>query len=102
MNCECNCLCHTSDFVCNKCRCPDPLPNEIIQLEKRIKELERFQDITHLEYKNTKKPHKCPICEGEGLNKSRLVMDAILEQPSTISMKNPDCKACEGKGIVWG
>ena len=77
--------------------------SRLIGLEKCLKELNRFQDITHEQYKfNTKKkPHKCPLCDGKGKDTNRLVMDGVKE-PSTINMKNPDCIACEGKGIVWG
>lgn len=78
-----------------------------IQDTQRLKEIERFQDITHQQYKtvrNKKSPYKCPVCDGEGKNKNKLVMDGIKDQTGigAISMNNPKCSSCEGKGIVWG
>ena len=55
------------------------------ELKNRIKEIERFQDITHLEYKAKKLPHKCPICEG-----------------TTFCREGMCCVPCDGTGIVWG
>lgn len=49
----------------------------------------------------SKKPHTCPLCDGEGINKNKLVLEDIREL-SNITMKNPVCISCEGKGIVWG
>lgn len=74
----------------------------IDDLQKEILELKRFPDITHEKYKASinRVPHECPVCEGEGKNKNKLVMDGIKE-PSTINLKHPACHACEGRGIVW-
>jgi DnaJ-class molecular chaperone len=33
-------------------------------------------------------PHKCPVCDGQG---GTVITDTVDEE----------CKACEGKGIVW-
>lgn len=59
----------------------------VCMLENRT--IDPQQAITNLEYKNTKKPHKCPICKGEGY--------LTFYIP-----KHIDCKSCEGKGFVWG
>jgi len=65
-----------------------------IQDNQRMKEIERYQEITHLEYKATsKKPHRCPVCEGKGKIHFTLPAGGYWEQ---------DCKPCETKGIVWG
>ena len=51
-------------------------------LEARIKELERFQDITRLEYKKNikkKEPFVCPRCHDI-----------------------TDCDMCNNTGLVWG
>lgn len=48
-----------------------------------------------------KKPYKCPVCEGKGINKNTLIVDNI-SNASEIYIKNPSCISCEGKGIVWG
>jgi formate dehydrogenase maturation protein FdhE len=71
-----------------------------IQYVKRIKELERFQEITHAQYKNIIKkthPHKCPVCHGIGKRENILLPEQI-ENPKRFI----ECNACEGKGIVWG
>jgi len=57
------------------------------EIFERLQEIERFQDITHLEYQNrNKKPHKCPICDGSTYRSE---------------MTFHHCNVCEGKGIVW-
>jgi DnaJ-class molecular chaperone len=74
----------------------EDMQKKIDKLEKSLKEIERFQDITHEEYKlniKRKKPHKCPVCEGEGYY--ALCIEAC-------SFKLTSCESCEGKGIVWG
>lgn len=70
----------------------DALLKEIAHFEARFRELERFRDITHLEYKAKRKPHKCPVCDSQGWLLSSYLTDA----------EKVDCHSCEGKGIVWG
>lgn len=70
----------------------DLLIRRIDLLEKEIKELKRFQDVTYEQYKlniNKKTPHKCLICDGNGFL-------------SHAMCTRVDCKSCYGKGIVWG
>lgn len=65
--------------------CKEPHPRI---LKERIEELERFQDIAHLEYQQRKKtPHKCPVCDGKYI--------AMFKDCECA------CLACD-KGIVWG
>jgi DnaJ-class molecular chaperone len=45
-------------------------------------------------YSETKTPHKCPSCYGEGARQ--------YNHPFDPQMKTETCKSCEGKGIVWG
>lgn len=75
----------------------------IDDIEAQLKRINvEFEKIAvAISFSSGKMPHKCPVCEGEGKNKNKLVMDGIVG-PSTISMKNPECNSCEGKGIVWG
>lgn len=56
----------------------------INNLHKRIDELQETQSTMT----STKKPHKCPVCDGFG---NRIYEDQVCS-----------CQACEGKGIVWG
>ncbi len=94
---------------------------EIAHLEARTRELERFQDITHLEYKAKRKPHKCPVCDGRKktteIKKETLKLHdnehcKMLAPHSCWNMcmsckgafhhEYEDCLTCEGKGVVWG
>jgi hypothetical protein len=78
-------------------------------ISRRLTEVERFQDITHEQYKARKAPHKCPVCEGSRYNKPELkTVDAKMsidgvecEVGDTVYWKSI-CNVCEGKGIVWG
>jgi len=116
----CECLCHKTGIKSIKtsippqpcCNCFDPIsyhpdpyfPGEeavspmvkqIQKLEERIKEIERFQEITHLQYKvvqENKKLHKCPVCDGKRKELSVMPNGGYFEF---------DCKPCEGKGIIW-
>lgn len=45
-------------------------------------------------------PHKCPVCEGSGKDKNKLVAEPY-DQTIKILVA-PACHSCEGKGIVWG
>jgi hypothetical protein len=70
-----------------------PINERFENLEKQLIEVKRFQDITHEQYMTRKRPHKCPVCGGCGLNKNIL---------SSIPSMFPVCESCEGKGIIWG
>lgn len=61
-------------------------------LEKSILEI-RIQFIDQIG--DGKKPHKCPVCEGEGVNKNKLVL--VMD-----GVKKPSCNSCDGTGMVWG
>ena len=54
----------------------------ILKLESKVKDLET----------GSRKPHKCPVCEGSGK----------VAHPLTGMLAAAVCQACEGKGIVWG
>jgi septal ring factor EnvC (AmiA/AmiB activator) len=74
----------------------------IDELESEIKELKRFQDVTHQQYQfiiNRKHPHKCPVCEGKGkLFPDKPEVGMVWD----LKTNNQVCDPCEGKGIVWG
>lgn len=59
-----------------------------LELVERIKEIDDWKKglmlISVMRFPD-KKPHRCPICDGTSFCKEGM-----------------DCKACEGKGIVWG
>lgn len=46
------------------------------------------------------KPHKCPVCEGEGTltvhNPSRQISGCTI-----LHLTPTKCRACKGTGIVW-
>lgn len=48
-------------------------------------------------YHEDKKPHKCPVCEGQG----RIFVSDPSKQGVFVLDKWQDCPPCEGKGIVW-
>ena len=75
----------------------DRITGEIDKLKLEIKEIKRFQDITHLEYKSNKKPHKCPVCDGKVLNEIKIQRTESGRDKLVL-----ECHACEGRGIVWG
>jgi len=60
-------------------------------LTERIDGLENFINKNW----NSKRhePHKCPLCDGKGVEFDRLKRGEGF---------NSKCKTCEGKGIVWG
>jgi len=69
--------------------------NMLRQIEHNRKVSERMDvlegllsALSHLRHID-KKPHKCPVCEGQGGFYISGTMDS-------------ECHACEGKGIVWG
>ena len=110
-------LCRVEQFSCKS------LEDRIEKLEKfdsydcevisnLIKRIEKLEETLSNSIKDNllknieiarlnERPHKCPVCEGQGKDTNRLVVDEV-KKPSTINMKNPDCHACNGKGIVWG
>lgn len=67
-------------------------------LLNRVKELERFQEVTHLEFHaRNKKPHKCPVCDGDG----RVKLATPLKKDD-VTYFSISCVPCKEKGIVWG
>lgn len=68
--------------------------NPIAQIEERFKMIEaEFPKIKDaFRFVKFKKPHKCPLCEGEG-----------YKRWSSENMAGGGrCSTCEGIGIVWG
>jgi len=68
-------------------------------ISRRLTEVERFQDITNLQYKARKTdkiPYRCPLCDGkEPSCYKEKYMQAHIHTDECF------CHACEGKGIVW-
>lgn len=67
--------------------------------DERIHALESKFEVTH-----DKKPHKCPLCNGEGKIETH---SNIVEAFETRIIDNlgrhfKKCNSCEGKGIIWG
>lgn len=42
-----------------------------------------------------KKPHKCPVCDGLGVN-------CVVGEIRGLPIKSNQCHGCEGKGYLWG
>lgn len=67
---------------------------ENIESEVRLINIERKLDEL---FKHSKKPHKCPVCDGTSMANVKEVdiNDSILSFYKK-------CHACKGEGIVWG
>ncbi len=50
-------------------------------------------DVMYLKESSRKIPHKCPACNGGGKEAHPLTF---------VGITTCECRACEGKGIVWG
>jgi hypothetical protein len=84
-----------SDVLCEKINELNNKTSWQTNIEGEIKELHRFQDITHEQYQfniknKDKKPHICPLCEGKGKIEYLGKLEIVI------------CHSCEGKGIIWG
>ena len=88
--------------------CVDKAYNEAYRkIEKRLIEIERYQEIVHAQYKvvinksqendvtklSQKQPFRCSVCAGKGNAKTEV-------EPMVLKFEL--CNACQGKGIVWG
>lgn len=81
--------------------------DEILEIENRLQKLEEVD--AAIENGSNKKPHVCPLCEGGGYGKPEIrpsiqsmSVDGIqLKQGESFYFK-ATCRACEGKGILWG
>jgi DnaJ-class molecular chaperone len=69
-------------------------------LNKLRKEFESKLDVDMDKWKQyfsevfpSKKPYRCPICEGRGL---------VFLMMSITESNQATCDPCQGKGIVWG
>jgi DNA repair exonuclease SbcCD ATPase subunit len=72
-------------------------PHHVLKMHERIdyvlSKINQF-DVMKAE----KKPHKCPVCYGNG----EWELTSIEEVIQNGGSKHLFCKPCEGKGIVWG
>jgi len=72
------------------------------ELEERLYQVEQWKKTAKILCDQSKKPHKCPVCNGIGtvLTKAAKVdFDGML-RAGLETIKR--CDACEGKGILWG
>ena len=68
----------------------------MIKLDKKFDDLEQlYLKITERPSPYTNKPHKCPVCDGQGC------MNVYVNKESGL-MALHKCNPCEGKGIIWG
>lgn len=83
-----------------------PLFERLDSLELRIKEAERFQDITHRQYQkniSTLEPYKCPVCDGSGKNfidPLSGIEGAFLPKDER-GMQYRNCHPCKSVGVIW-
>lgn len=62
-------------------------------------QIERLDNCFSSVGQSCKIPHRCPACDGTGKDKSRLVAQPYDQEIKVLV--NPDCHACEGKGVLW-
>lgn len=68
--------------------------NEIIN--KKIDKLMSIKTNLNMMSLDTKKPYKCPVCEGIPVKDNMRTQIMGYGKPWDV------CQTCEGKGIVWG
>jgi len=44
-----------------------------------------------------RRPHKCPVCEGEGIRFYHPSFGKSSDQATT----SPKCRSCNGSGVIW-
>jgi hypothetical protein len=101
---ECHCKCHVSrNEHCDNCKEPEPIEIQLHEISQRIDCL--FTSLKGLEGRfNLEKsfqpirPHKCPVCQGS----CEWELQSVEECGRNNGKRMMTCKACEGKGIVWG
>src|ERR1022692_714803 len=77
---------------------PEALLPSLIGIINRLEILENFWN--HGNHHNEKRVYKCPVCEGKGKDKDKLV--AVLPIDGSMHrLEQAYCDACEGKGILW-
>ena len=64
------------------------IENDIKVLRETIDDLSKWRKGIKILCDQSKKPHKCPVCDGYGTRDR-----AGLEFP---------CDACGSKGVIWG
>lgn len=52
-------------------------------------------------FESISKPHKCPVCDGQGLVSRPPEVAGDLETFSSTSCGPWQCKACGGQGVIW-
>lgn len=91
--------CHRSDRV--------ELYKRIDKIEQKLNNLDFLSDLINraievFQDNDGLKPHKCPVCDGY----CRVLTEAAKVDFDGMLRANlptgKDCKACEGKGIIWG
>ena len=88
---------HASEDVIN---CPICLPEWYKSSERRNKELlNRLHQLQ--ESKPTRKPHKCPVCCGDGKKYIYSMAPAFILRMDGQGRIYEFCKSCNGNGIVW-
>lgn len=64
------------------------IQKDILVLRETIDEINKWKKSVKILCDQSKKPHKCPVCDGYGTRER-----AGLEFP---------CDPCQTKGVIWG
>lgn len=83
------------------------LEQQISDLQKRLEPIEQWKKTAKILCDQSKKPHKCPVCDGKGkiyIDPSRQLsgIEAMFAKKDVNGLSFEDCRPCEAKGILWG
>lgn len=107
---RCYCKCNTTVVV-------NPTPiiyqfenkkmeDKIKLLEERLNVVEQWKKVAKVLCDQSKKPHKCPVCDFSGAIQLESIEEVIRFKDEIINTDDGknfiSCRSCEGKGIVWG
>jgi DnaJ-class molecular chaperone len=76
-------------------------------IDKRIEKIESHFSGDYQLVASKLKPHKCPVCDGEGKKTlfhacSYVALSKLAELIDDEGRVYELCKPCKGKGIIWG
>lgn len=80
------------------------LRETVDSLQKRLEVVEAWKKAAKILCDQSKKPHKCPVCNGESkIQITHGIIEAFEKRIIDSAGRHFKlCGTCEGKGIVWG